>query len=447
VLLALDFDVGAWDPVVRVVPFVAGVVLFIANTLSLVRTMVIPRAIPSLLAAMVTRLVNRAYGFFARWHRSFPRRDRILSWNGPIAVFANLAAWLLIYVLAYGLMIFGISEYSFSVSLQSAASALFTLGLFGSPTVDQSYVEFMAAATGPVVIALLIGFLPTLYSAWLTRENATSLLGTMAGEPAWGPELLARASLLNTQDRLAEIFDSWTRWAADVRLAQTLYPPLSRMRSAIAERHWLISLLAVVDAAALSNALNSKGPRARALALIEEGSLTMNALLAVELSQRTARTLRLTARHAMRLRHRSSDHDPFLAHLDEIPADTPGISAVRKAITTDTLRTGIGTAGGEILGRESHQIQITRAEFDTAVAMLREAGTTIDTDPDEAWQYFSATRQRYEYAAYQLASIYAAVRAPWSGDRIPTTDVIRPTSAVSQDEVSHDPEDPSETTA
>lgn len=428
--LALDFDVGAWDPVVRVVPFVAGVFLFVINTLSLVRTMVIPRAIPSLLAASVTRLVNRFYALVARLHPNFARRDRILSWNGPIAVFSNLAVWLIIYVFAYALMIFGISDYSFADSLQAAGSGLFTLGLYGSPTEDQSFVEFMAAATGPVVIALLIGFLPTLYSAWLSRENETSLLGTMAGEPAWGPELLARVSLLQAEDRLVTIFGTWTKWAADVRLAQTLYPPLSRMRSAIAERHWLISLLAVVDAAALSNALNSKGPRVHALSLIEEGSLTINALLAVELSQSTSRALRRAARRAIAPHRQTTNYTQFIQHLDEIPSDSAGISAVRRAISSDTMRTGMGTAGGDILGHETHPITLTRKEFDDAVQMLTRAGVPIDTHPDDAWAYFSATRQRYEYAAYRLAVIYDAVRAPWSGDRIPTTPVIPPTSAV-----------------
>ncbi len=441
----MEFDLGAWDPIVRIVPFTIGAVLFVLNTLSLVRTMVIPRAIPSLLAAAVTRLVNRAYTLAARLHPNFRRRDRILSWNGPVAVFANLSVWLIIYVLAYALMIYGISDYTFADSLEAAGSGLFTLGLFGTPTESQSFVEFMAAATGPVVIALLIGFLPTLYSAWLARENATSLLGTMAGEPAWGPELLARTSLLGSQIRLQDIFTFWTESAANIRLAQTLYPPLSRMRSAIAERHWLISLLAVIDAAALSTALNSKGPRVQALSLIEEGSLTMNALLAAELSQSTSRTLRLAAKRTLSPHHHTTDFSEYLRQLDQIPSDSTGIASVRKAISTDTLRTGMGTAGGDILGSEAHPIQLTRSEFDEAVAMLTKAGVPIDTDPDKAWAYFSATRQRYEYAAYRLAMIYDAVRAPWSGERKPTTKVIHPTSAVAEDDGASSPEKPDTT--
>ena len=432
--VALDFDAGSWDPVVRVVPYTLGIALFILTALSLVRTMVIPRAIPSVLTASVNRVVNHVYALLARTHRSFEGRDRILAWNGPVAVFATLVLWLGMFVLSYALMLYGISDASFGLAFVSAGSALFTLGLVGSPSIDETYVEFIAAATGPVVIALLIGFLPTLYGSWNTRESHAALLGTIAGEPAWGPELLARTTLLGTGDRLGPLFTSWTRWAADVRLSQTLYPPLSRMRSAIARRHWLISLLAVVDAAALSNALNSKGPRVEALALVEEGALTMNALLAVEWNQRTTRTLRRTARRAFAPRKSPPDLATFMAQFDEIPMTEPGITAVRKAVSIDTLNTGVGTLGGDILRHETAPVTITRAEFDTAVDMLRASGFPIDIEPDRAWEYFAASRQRYEFAAYSLARTLQAVRAPWSGPRSPDTTVIVPASAIAMTE-------------
>jgi hypothetical protein len=170
--------------------------------------------------------------------------------------------------------------------------------------------------------------------------------------------------------------------------------------------------------------------------------LTINALLAVELSQSTSRTLRLAAKRTLSPHHHTTDFSEYLRQLDQIPSDSTGIASVRKAISTDTLRTGMGTAGGDILSSEAHPIQLTRSEFDEAVAMLTKAGVPIDTDPDRAWAYFSATRQRYEYAAYRLAMIYDAVRAPWSGERKPTTKIIHPTSAVAEDDGASSPETP-----
>jgi hypothetical protein len=173
--------------------------------------------------------------------------------------------------------------------------------------------------------------------------------------------------------------------------------------------------------------------------------LTINALLSVELSQSTSRTLRRAAKRTLSPHHHQTDLSGYLQQLDRIPTDSIGIASVRKAISNDTLRTGMGTAGGDILGSEAHPIRLTRSEFDEAVAMLTKAGFPIDTDPDRAWAYFSATRQRYEYAAYRLAMIYDAVRAPWSGERKPKTPVIHPTSAVAEEDSDSDPGKPDST--
>ena len=42
------------------------------------------------------------------------------------------------------------------------------------------------------MVALQIGYLPTLYSAFNRREVEVALLASRAGSPPWGPEILAR---------------------------------------------------------------------------------------------------------------------------------------------------------------------------------------------------------------------------------------------------------------
>jgi hypothetical protein len=430
VLQALDFDAGSWDPVIRAIPFAVGVFLLGFTTLSLLRTMVIPRATPSLLSAAVGRATNNVFWGLARIRRTFRKRDRVLAWNGSIVIFTTLAAWLALYVLAYALMLYGISDYSFLTTVVAAGSSVFTLGLVGSPTLDQTYVEFLAAATGPVVIALLIGFLPTMYSAYTERETQASLFGSLAGEPAWGPEFLIRTHMLSNTSNRGQIYAAWTKWSATVRLTQTLYPPLNRLRSPIAQRHWLISLLAVLDAAALESAVSSKGPRMEAMALIEEGSLTMNSLLAAEWGQRDLRTLRRASKRALKGLASSPSRDKIVQELRSIPADSDRIAAVRDAINHDIIDTGVGSSGGDILKGESAPITLPRSEFDKVIAMLTRIKFPMDNDVDAAWNYFSKTRQRYEYAAYQLAQIYYVVPAPWSGPRTPAVDTIVPASAL-----------------
>ncbi len=79
--------------------------------------------------------------------------------------------------------------------MRQSGSSLLTLGFAVANTEDLTIIAFVAAATGPIVIGMLIGFLPTIYSVYIEREVDVTMLGTTAGEPVWGPELLARHAL------------------------------------------------------------------------------------------------------------------------------------------------------------------------------------------------------------------------------------------------------------
>jgi hypothetical protein len=89
------------------------------------------------------------------------------------------------------------------------------------------------------------------------------MLKSRAGEPAWGPELLAREQLINGLDGLPGFFNDWERWAADITETHVNYPWLMSFRSPYPLRSWVVSLVAVMDAAALYLALApSRAPSA-----------------------------------------------------------------------------------------------------------------------------------------------------------------------------------------
>ena len=140
-------------------------------------------------------------------------------------------------------------------AFSEAGSSVFTLGYAVPASGDSTTLEYLAAFTGLVVIGLQVGYLPTLYSAFNKRETEVTLLGSRAGVPSWGPELLAR-SRWGIQDGniapvLETLFFSWERWAAEVAESHTTYFTLTRFRSPRPLSHWLTSLIAVMDAAAL----------------------------------------------------------------------------------------------------------------------------------------------------------------------------------------------------
>ena len=169
---------------------------------------------------------------------------------------AQLGAWLAIFLAGYTLALWPSQGRSITSALTEAGSSIFTLGFAEPPGTGPAVVVFIAAATGMVVVALQIGYLPTLYAAFNRRETDVALLASRAGVPSFGPELLARqyyalGSGVSTLDTLPELYQQWERWAADVAESHTTYLPLVRFRSPLPYSSWVISLLAMLDSAAL----------------------------------------------------------------------------------------------------------------------------------------------------------------------------------------------------
>ncbi|MGA1089471.1 MAG: hypothetical protein ACO3X2_08440 [Candidatus Nanopelagicales bacterium] len=433
---ALEGDLGSWDPIVRAVPFIIGLLLLATAALSIVRTMVIPRMSISIVYAIVLRLTDAAFFAAARMARTFPGRDRILAWSGPIGVIVALVVWLAIFLVGYALMIYGVTDGSFANSALQAGSGLLTLGLIGTPSGDVSAIDFLAAMTGPAVIALLIGFLPTLYTSYLSRESRVLLSTGLTGSPAWGPEALARVQLLEGDADLPTIYTDWIPWCAQVRLTQTLYPALNRFRSSVPDRNWLISLVAVLDSAAIRVAIRSEAPDPRTIAVLQQGSQTILSVSAAEVGidsvvrlrpwkrrlEETVSAFGMTAsRHASRDR---SSHK--LAGLPD------GISQVAEAITLDNLQGQVSNMRALGVTFQAQPSTLPREEFDKALEYIRSAGVEIQRSADDAFEIFRQIRGRYEFAAYHLAQRFYVVRAPWTGARTPDTPVVYPTLAADE---------------
>ena len=85
---------------------------------------------------------------------------------------------------------------------------------------------------------------------------------------------------------------------------------------------------------------------------------------------------------------------------------------------------------GSVNAEAEAEIGVTRADFDRAVAMMREAGVTIDRDVDQAWTMFRRIRTRYAFSACEIARALTAVPTPWSGPRTGGIATMWPTSVL-----------------
>ncbi|MDP3971508.1 MAG: hypothetical protein Q8P61_01175 [Candidatus Nanopelagicales bacterium] len=350
--------------------FCAGLLLILAAASSVIRTVIIARPTRSLISTSVSRGIEGLLRRIARRLSSYTARDRLLTWVAPLEIVLTLLAWLGIFLLGYGLALNAGNRLDFGASMREAGSSLFTLGFASSDRAQLTLIDFAAAATGPIVIGLMIGYLPTLYASYNRREVQVTLMHARAGEPNWGPELLMRAAMHDDLEDLPLLWISWERWAADVSESHSSYPPLIHTRSARASRHWWIALLAVMDAAALNISLRPGDPQATAKAVLRQGVECMAGLAEVE-----------------RIKVPSLD-------------GTPG------------------------------ELQLTFEEFTRTVDAMGTVGYRPERGVREAWTQFRKWRSNYETMAYEMAERLNAVPAPWSGPRTPPTPVIWPQRSI-----------------
>jgi hypothetical protein len=343
----------------RIFELLVGAAIVAATWLSVVASLVMPRGLRSSYTRMVHGVVRWPFQVVADRCRTYDAKDRVLAWAAPLGILVTLISWLVLFLVGFGLLLAGASGLGFNSAFREAGSSLFTLGFASSARDRLTLLDFAAAATGPVAIALQIGYLPALYAAYSRREAEVTLLQSRAGVPAWGPEILFRhVQVSGLLDNLPDLYRGWERWAAEISESHTNYPVLIHFRSPQPNRNWLIALLAVMDAAAMELALNPGNRNSGAMRIGLRGGFTC---------------LRDIA-HMERIAY-DSDPDP------------------------------------------DSDIQLTYEEFSQGIDMLRYSGYATERTPEEAWPHFRGWRVNYESVAYALAYRIDAVPAPWSGPR------------------------------
>src|SRR5271168_4850335 len=242
---------------IRVVAALIGAFIVLATGWSVLGTLVVPRRIRSRIPRLVF-IVNRSvFHFFADKASSYERRDRILAVQAPVQLIGQVVAWLALYQLGFGLLMWPfVGNGDLGSAMEQAGSALCTLGFLVPHSSGGAALDPLAALAGLGTVALQIGYLPTLYAAFNRREGLITMLDSRAGVPSWGPELLARThyglgSGVSAMGQLPGLFEDWERWSADVSESHATYLPLTNFRSPRPLSSWLTAQLAVLDAAAL----------------------------------------------------------------------------------------------------------------------------------------------------------------------------------------------------
>src|ERR1700678_684956 len=236
----------------RVVAAVIGGLLVLTAGSSVVGTLVVTRPVSSRLTGWVDRTGHRGEQLVVARAPDFRRRGQLLATEAAAILLAQLAAWLFVVYVGFALLLWPFAVSGVLSAFVDAGSSLFTLGFAVPAGTGPAVIVFLAAGTGLVIVALQIGYLPTLYAAFNRRETSVALLNARGGFPSWGPELLARTHYglgagMSTPAALRGLYADWERWTADVAESHTPYLQLFRFRSPQRLSSWVVATLAVLD--------------------------------------------------------------------------------------------------------------------------------------------------------------------------------------------------------
>lgn len=361
--LAIGVEVMRWGG------FVIGVALALATWRSIIVTIVQPRTVTSNITWMTWHTVNRFFRTVARYTPDYERKDAALSLLAPVALMTMLVVWLACFLISFALIFWPMTpKGDLGVALELSGASLFTLGvafpLHGGPIA----IEFLAASTGMIVVALQIGYLPAIYGAYNRREALVTALSIRAGAPSWGPEILARHGNQKARATMATLYAAWEGWSADIVESHTSYPWLIVFRSPEPLHSWVIGLLSILDSAALYLAMAPDEAPAEALQCLQAGITALQRIYAVT----------------------QGSESKFISHTTQL--------AWQGALP-------------------SANVTLPFERFTYGIEHARSAGFPMERSAEDAWMIFSGWRAQYESLAYTLADYVVATPAPWSGKR------------------------------
>jgi hypothetical protein len=243
---------------------IAGALIIFGVLLDAFETTVLPRRVRRTHFRITSWFYPLTWVPFARFAshiQSQTRRETLLGYFGPLSMIALLGLWAGSLILGFALVQFGAGEHvaeaavpiNFPIVLYQSGQTFFTLG-YGDITPANAFSRFFAVAEagmGFAFLGVVIGYLPTIYSAFSRREIEISLLDARAGSPPSAAELLTRAVSSADRGTLDTLFQSWERWAAEVLESHLSYPVLSFYRSQHSNQSWLGALTVILDATSL----------------------------------------------------------------------------------------------------------------------------------------------------------------------------------------------------
>jgi hypothetical protein len=364
----------------HVVAAAFGAALVLSVLISALETVVLPRDGFTRIARFVFAVVDR---ILVRKWRNRARRDNLRALYGPVALVSLPLVWMLLVTFGFSFVFWGITrDETAQRAFEISGSSLFTLGFAEPAGAARIWLTFVEATIGLGLVALLIGYLPTIYAGHHQREKGISVLRPFAGTPPAPVALLENLFRLGALDN-PELWRTAANWMLDLDQTHSAFPALCYFPESSPEQSWVASVGSMLDAAALL--LSTSDFSTQDHASDEIKGPVMALAYGIPTLVRIAQSAGL-------------------------PVQTPDVlvSFIANAARSDP----------------APHIAISRDEFVDALDRLHPLIAVPEDDREACWREFAWIRSGYDLALRGLAGLTLGVEAPWTTDR--AADVGRP---------------------
>jgi hypothetical protein len=249
------------DLPIRVVAFLAGIILTAFFLKSVSSTVLVNRQHGHWLARRIDRLAYALVASVGRRRPTFNAAQEALAWLLPIYMLLLIVVWFLLAQTGFSLIIWSVqAEHSFGRAVIASGSALSTLGFMTPSEVQGQILAIVEGAVGLGIVVFFFTFIPGYQSTVQLREARTAWLYARAGEHPSGFAFLNWAYDGGASADLTALWDSWEDWFRLLIETHTVTPILAFVPSVHRGQSWLVAATVVLDAASFSvAALDTSG--------------------------------------------------------------------------------------------------------------------------------------------------------------------------------------------
>jgi hypothetical protein len=363
--------------ILRILSLLLGTLMVLGILGSALKTVVLPQEGFPRLAQAVFALVHR---LLIHPRRRGAHQANLRSLYAPVALVSLPLVWMLLMVVAFSFVFWGTGGLTWQGAFEVSGSSLTTLGFSKPGGTGRIWLSFIEATIGLGLVAMLISYLPTIYSSYNAREKGVITLRPLAGTPPTAPEFLESLYRLGSLDTPA-YWQGQANWILDIEQTHTAFPILSYFPENHADHSWVASVGTLLDAAALVlSATGGGGP----------GGLARSGAVFADMEKGPLATVVYGVPAVGRI-----------ARAAGVPLSPPAQISELAAHFTEP----------------APDVSVTRAEYLAALSGVAPILGVEPGDEEAKWRQFAHIRSGYDRPLRALAGLTLAPPAPWTTDR------------------------------